>query len=486
MARYGRTDDRSVACGGATGRQLLIDSNRKTSLDPVKRVAGLRFAMVTTFYPPYHFGGDALYVRRLVHALARRGHQVDVIHDIDAYHLKNGVREPPHLSEPANVRVHGLRSAAGFLSCLATHQLGRPVVHGRRIRRIFDQGFDVINYHNVSLVGGPGILAMGDAVKLYTAHEHWLVCPTHVLWRHNREVCTGRECLKCSLHHLRPPQQWRSTSLLRDKTAHIDAFLTLSEFCASKHAEFDFHLPMTVIPPFLPDAEETDGNGVTTSLPDDIATAPYFLSVGRLEKIKGLQDVIPQFGPDSPAELWIAGAGIYEPTLRKLAAGRRVRFLGVMDAARLRTLYRHAIAVVMPSVCYEVFPMVVLEAFREGTPIVARRLGPFPEIIALSDGGLLFTTPADFRTAVTSLATDRALRNALGAKALGAFRTHWAESTSLDRYFAVIRDVAERRNDRTLLEKLDLTAGADPRAAHAVHAGAPPEVGVSQPFAPGR
>ncbi|HEU0221820.1 MAG TPA: hypothetical protein VFR34_06355, partial [Paracoccaceae bacterium] len=33
-----------------------------------------------------------------------------------------------------------------------------------------------------------------------------------------------------------------------------------------------------------------------------------------------------------------------------------------------------------PSRCYEVFPMVVLEAFREGTPIVARDLGPYPEI----------------------------------------------------------------------------------------------------------
>jgi glycosyltransferase involved in cell wall biosynthesis len=415
----------------------------------------LRFAMVTTFYPPYHFGGDALAVRRLAHALARRGHRVDVIHDIDAYFLKAGVGEPAHLREPANVRVHGLRSAVGFLSCLATHQFGRPVVHGRRIRRILDQGFDVIHYHNISLVGGPGILAFGDAIKLYTAHEHWLVCPAHVLWRHNREVCTGRECLKCVLHHRRPPQPWRSTTLLRDQTAHVDAFLTLSDFCATKHAEFDFHLPMTVIPPFLPGVEEIDGDAGATALPDDFATVPYFLSVGRLEVIKGLQDVIPHFGSEAPAELWIAGAGSYEPTLRKLAAGRRVRFLGVMDAARLQTLYRHAIAVVMPSVCYEVFPMVVLEAFREGTPIVARRLGPFPEIIERSDGGLLFSTQDELRTAFTSLATNRALRDGLGERGQRAFRTHWDESVSLDRYFEVIREVAERRNDRTLLEKLN-------------------------------
>ena len=49
-----------------------------------------------------------------------------------------------------------------------------------------ERGFDVINFHNISLVGGPGILEMGQALKLYMAHEHWLICPSHVLWRHQR------------------------------------------------------------------------------------------------------------------------------------------------------------------------------------------------------------------------------------------------------------------------------------------------------------
>lgn len=33
----------------------------------------MRFCMVTTFYPPFHFGGDALYVQALSRELVARG-----------------------------------------------------------------------------------------------------------------------------------------------------------------------------------------------------------------------------------------------------------------------------------------------------------------------------------------------------------------------------------------------------------------------------
>ena len=34
----------------------------------------LSFCMVTTFYPPYHFGGEAMYLYHLTNELAVRGH----------------------------------------------------------------------------------------------------------------------------------------------------------------------------------------------------------------------------------------------------------------------------------------------------------------------------------------------------------------------------------------------------------------------------
>ena len=52
----------------------------------------LRFCSLTTFYPPYNFGGDGIDVQRTARALVDRGHEVTVVHDIDAYQWLAGRR----------------------------------------------------------------------------------------------------------------------------------------------------------------------------------------------------------------------------------------------------------------------------------------------------------------------------------------------------------------------------------------------------------
>lgn len=411
--------------------------------------AGLRFVMVTTFYPPYNFGGDGTYIRRLAHALIDRGHTVDIIHEADAYRVLSG-KEPDALQEPEGLTVHRLETSlaqARTPSLLATQQTGHPVVHGRRIKKLLERGnYDVIHFHNISLVGGPGVLAYGDAIKLYTAHEHWLVCPSHILWRHEKEVCTGRECLRCVLNTKRPPQLWRQTNLLEQKAKHVDEFCALSQFSADKHREFGFTEPMTVVPSFLPAGQAKDEGEPET---------PYFLFVGRLEKIKGLQDVIPHFDDDAPAELWIVGDGDYEPELRQLAEGKRkVRFLGKKPPEAIPPLYKNALALLTPSVCYEVFPLVVLEAFREGTPIIARDLGPYPEIVNSTQGGMLFSDGPSLKAAIADMASNHEKRQACGQAGLHAFETRWTEKVSLARYFDMIKDHAGKKGKSRVLEQL--------------------------------
>ena len=96
--------------------------------------------------------------------------------------------------------------------------------------------------------------------------------------------------------------------------------------------------------------------------------------------------------------------------------------------------------------------MVMLEAFREGTPIIARHLGPYPEIIAQSQGGLLFRTQEELKRAMNRLASDDRFRNQLGDAGRRAFQHNWSETVVLERYFELIEQIAHQRDSKRIHE----------------------------------
>lgn len=412
----------------------------------------LRFCFLTTFYPPFNFGGDGIGIQRLAGGLARAGHHVTVVHDVDAYNTLHQGNEPAPGIEPEGIEVVSLRSGLGSLSPLLTQQFGRPVANGGKIRRLLAKGgYDVINFHNVSLVGGPGILKYGNALKLYMAHEHWLVCPMHVLWRHGKELCTGRECFRCTLAYRRPPQLWRWTGYLERELRHIDAVIAMSDFSRQKHAEFGLKKPMEVLPYFLPDPE-AGGAAVGGARPHE---RPYFLFVGRLEKIKGLDDVIPLFRQYPDADLLIAGDGEYAEVLKAAGAGiPNVRFLGRVAPDELRRYYQYAEALIVPSVCYETFGIILIEAFKQSTPVIARRIGPFPEIVEQAGGGELFTTGDELVAAMRRLQGDPAYRRKKAEAGYQAFLAHYTETAVVPQYLEIVRRAAERRGDGGVIAAL--------------------------------
>jgi glycosyltransferase involved in cell wall biosynthesis len=237
--------------------------------------------MITTFYPPYSFGGDAMFVQQLCHELARRGHHVEVIHCADAYRAVAGDEPCPGAPEPP---IGALRFRP------------RPA-----------------------------------AVTLQTLHEYWLVCPTHMLFKYEREPCRAPRCVACTIAHRRPPQLWRSLGILRRAAAQVDVFITASRFAGDKHAELGFGRAIEILPPFTtrapapaPAAGWPPGSG------------PYFLFVGRLERVKGLQTLIPLFRRSTRARLLVAGTGSYEASLRRLAADApNIAWLGHQSGDRL-------------------------------------------------------------------------------------------------------------------------------------------------------
>ena len=400
-----------------------------------------RFCMITTFYPPYSFGGDAIFVRSLSRALAARGHPVDVIHCLDSHRALmprgHGV-ESTAAQEPEGVTVHRLRSPFGILSPLATQQTGHPMFKSAEINRVLGaKSFDVIHFHNISLIGGPGLLRLGNAVKLYTIHEHWLLCPMHTLFRNDRELCTRKTCFSCSLHYQRPPQMWRYGDLLPQSVARVDAFLAPTEFTRQIHLDSGLPMRIRVLGSFHEQME---------NLGEPAPARPFFLYAGRLERLKGVEDLIEVFRTYTGADLMIAGEGADGQRLRALAEGLdHIRFLGHMEQGGLASLYSDAVAVLIPSVAYEVFPLVILESFAAATPVIARNRGSLAEIVNTSQGGLLFNDRSELRGHLQRIQAEPDLRTNLGRSGHAAWQERWTLSVHLNNYLSLVDELLSEK-----------------------------------------
>ena len=404
----------------------------------------LKFLHLTTFYPPYSFGGDAMYIYRLAHALGEMGHHVDVVHCVDSYHLLHPAPPPIAFAEHPNVHRHELRNGMKWVGPLLTHQTGSPWLKRKQIDDLLhSRAYDVIHFHNVSLLG-PRIFEIQSpaAVKMATTHDHWLVCPMHVLWKFNSRACETPDCLRCTVQGKRPPQLWRYTGLMADSARHVDQFVSPSKFTAAMHAERGFPEKVAHLPYFI-DRVDRDWQQPGPR-PQE---APYFLFVGRLEVIKGVQTLIELWRTNGlEYDLLIAGTGTYESDLRTLAGTNpRIKFLGALPQSKLGALYFHAMAALIPSITYETFGMINIEAFARKTPVIARDLGALTEVMEDSGGGFIYRSDEELLDAMGKIAANPTLRAELGEKGYEAFIRDWTREAHLVRYFDFI--------DRILIAK---------------------------------
>jgi glycosyltransferase involved in cell wall biosynthesis len=230
--------------------------------------------------------------------------------------------------------------------------------------------------------------------------------------------------------------------LLERAARSVDQFVSPSRFTAEMHASRGFPQPVAHLPYFI-DPVDSDWRA-----PGPRPHAkPYFLFVGRLELIKGLQTLIPLWDRVKDADLLVAGAGNYEVELRALAAQNpRIHFLGARSQQELGVLYYHALAAILPSITYETFGMISIEAFARKTPVIVRDLGALPEaVIDSGGGGFVYRNDEELLDAVRRIAESPALRADLGERGYSAFQRQWSRRAHLKFYFDFIENLAARK-----------------------------------------
>lgn len=397
----------------------------------------MRFCHVSTFYPPYHFGGDGILTQSICEGLVRRGHEVTVVHSADAFELRGApITAPP--ADPPGLRRVTIRSPAGALASLVTQQTGRPGLLARPLRQALAADFDVVHFHNISLIGGPGVLPLSRApVTLYTPHDHWLLCTTHVLWKNRSRPCDRPQCFRCAVQSGIPPQLWRLGGHVARSLAHVDVILAPSQFTADRHRAAGITRPIQVLPSF------------TAAAPAAGRLRPAagpFVYVGRLIRSKGIAQLLEAFAARPALRLQVVGDGPLGEALRaRYRASPQISFVGGLPHAEIEALYAEAMAVVIPSWGPEVFPLAALEAMAAGAPVIVRRAGGSAEAVERTGGGLVYDEPDELLPLIDRLAGDAGLRATLSERGRAGANTMYLEDRWMAAYFAVIDEIASTK-----------------------------------------
>lgn len=262
-------------------------------------------------------------------------------------------------------------------------------------KRIQETAPDVVHVHNFFPLISPSVFyacrAEGVPVVL-TLHNYRIVCPTALLmhdgavtersltegpwWALRHRVYRGSLvgtfllCLMIWLH--KRVGTWRNK---------VDRFIVLSEFGRGRFVAAGLPAHRLVVKPNFVD------------LPAPVSRTRHgLLFVGRLSVEKGIDTLVQaaaRLATDAPAqgaEIRIAGDG----PLAGAVAQTGLKSLGALQAADVRNEMQTAVALLMPSISYEGFPMVLVEAYANGLPVIVSRIGALAELVEDGVTGLLF------------------------------------------------------------------------------------------------
>lgn len=259
---------------------------------------------------------------------------------------------------------------------------------------------DVVHIHNLFYTASPAMILVArqrGIPVVMTLHNYRLVCANGLLMRPGKIPCEA--CLASAL-----PLAGIRHACFRDssaQTAHltlltsvhrllntwkqVDRFIVLTEFSRQTFLRSSLHLKPEQIS-VKPNALVNLGYTPFGQRDD------FFLYVGRLSGEKGIQTLI-EAAYKAPLPIHIIGDGPLIGLVREAARTLdHVQYLGVQSRQAVWDAIRQCRALVVPSLCYEGLPTVILEGFASGTPVICSDQKNLNQIIQDEETGLLFKT----------------------------------------------------------------------------------------------
>lgn len=303
----------------------------------------------------------------------------------------------------------------------------RPLYSRADVTAVRDKldGVDVLHLHNPYPLVSPWVVRVAKQAGVrvvQTVHNYRHGCVAGSHYRDHRvcDDCLGtRTRWPGVAHGCYRGSRAQSAVITTAELLHtgtwrsVDRYLALTSFAKAKLVEAGLPAERIVVRP--------------NSTPDPGEPSPPgegLLFVGRLDEEKGARLLYDAWHPGIP--LTVVGAGTYEPP-------DGVRFLGPQPPEVVAAEMERCAAVVVPSVVYEGFPRVVVEAFARGRPVVATDVGPLPGIVTPDRGWVSPPAAGALRAVLESVTADPVR----GANA----RAHYLAELTPERAMRTLLDV---------------------------------------------
>ena len=269
----------------------------------------------------------------------------------------------------------------------------------RRLIRDFKP--DVAHFHNTFFVMTPSVFtACKDegAPVVVSLHNFRLMCINGLFFRDNHPC---EDCLHGSrasgIIHKCYRGSLLSSAALTDMISHywrrktwtegIDCITVATEFSRQKHIQAGIPAEkIRTLPHFVEEPSQISGES---------SRGDYALYAGRLSAEKGVDILLKAWRNIKDIPLLIVGTGPQDAAMTQYIQSEglnNVRMLGFLQREEYLKTIRGAKFLVVPCLSYDNCPMVVVEAYSYGVPVLASRLGSLEEAVEDGKTGLLFAT----------------------------------------------------------------------------------------------
>jgi glycosyltransferase involved in cell wall biosynthesis len=256
---------------------------------------------------------------------------------------------------------------------------------------------DLAHFHNTfPLISPSAYYACADAgvPVVQTLHNYRLLCPGANFLRDGRvcEECLGRSIpWPGVLHGCYRGSRAATASVAAMLTVHrslrtwhdkVDLFIALTEFARQKHIAGGFPAKRIVVKP----------NFLQVDPLPKVGRGQYAVYIGRLSEEKGVRVLIEAWNCLSATiPLLLVGEGPLAGEVAEQVARpglTSISLLGRLANDEVLRLLHGARLLIVPSVCFEGFPMTILEAFACGVPVIAAGHGGAGEVVRDGSTGL--------------------------------------------------------------------------------------------------